>query len=213
MRNVRSGARRRGQRQGQRQGHSPDEPPHRQFEADLLEQQIKRLEHSERAALKRLGCSTDLATIYAILTREQPDPWPTRMAERNRRVALHAMHTLARLQKVRGHVAHGHENARLAAYEALLAGMSSNVAALGRLQRRNLYRASERAARARAEQSNSRGIPKDFPAMVKRYRASNPDDSDRTIAKRLADRIGRPVNTVRRWLGLLKQNGSRTVGT
>jgi hypothetical protein len=82
------------------------------------------------------------------------------------------MHTLSRLNKMRSHVAIGHENARLAAYEALMAGSMSNVAALGLLHRRNLHDASKKAARARAQRSTPAGMPgKRFATLVTQYRA------------------------------------------
>src|SRR5688500_4086235 len=95
-----------------------DEDAFWRSEMELVEAEISRREESARAILQSVGCSTDLVTIYDFLDDPKKAPWARRRtAARDRRRALHAMHTLALLSQVRGHIAPGEENARLAAYK------------------------------------------------------------------------------------------------
>src|SRR5687767_4704774 len=133
MRTMRRSAERRGQKQGQGGAAVTTAPADDdalwRFEMELVEAEISRREESERAILQSVGCSTDLVTIYEFLDDPKKAPWARRRtAARDRRRALHAMHTLALLSQVRGHIALGEENARLAAYKALVAGATSNLA-------------------------------------------------------------------------------------
>jgi len=174
----------------------------------LVEAQISRHEQVERAILERAGWPTDLPTIYAILAGEQKAPGGRRTAARDRRRALHAMHTLGLLSQVRSHLVIGNENARLAVYKALVAVTVSNPAASGHLTLQNVHAASQKAAQGRGPKNDAR-----LASAVASYRASNPEHSDRTMATNLAHRLGRKFDTVRGQIQRLKQNGSSTVGS
>ena len=99
----------------------------------------------------------------------------------------------------------GQENARLAAYEALFAGAVSNTAALGRISRGNVHRASQK-SKAGCKKSGTRPIDARLIALVESYHESHPPDhSGRTMAKNLAARLGRKVDPVRSQIRRFKQ--------
>jgi hypothetical protein len=101
-----------------------------QFEHQLIEDLLARIESAERAFLTAHGCPTDVVEIYRILAGERLPPWPRRTAPRDQRRALRGMHVLAHIAQARTHLRLSQDNAPLAARAALLAGLlASDTAA------------------------------------------------------------------------------------
>lgn len=184
------------------------------FEMKLVEDLLRRVEQTERAILAELGYPTNPAAIESILTGEQPAPWPKRSAERAKRRALLAMHTLVRVGEVRMYLGPAQENARTAAYAALFVGaLAGDVAidadlgvtfrakqgirsrkgvlvkaeALGR--RDEALRGAVQAERTKHPQATTRGVAR---ALLRRFGQTSTNHDERTKAiDALRQRIAR----------------------
>jgi hypothetical protein len=97
---------------------------------DQLEALLRRIEQAEHAILVELRCPTETVAIFDMLAGTRPAPWPARTAARDKKRALHAMHALLAVGRVRMHIAPSTENACRAAYEALTLGHLANDGAI-----------------------------------------------------------------------------------
>ena len=121
-----------------------DEAAQWQFEQELIDRLISRVERVSRDLLTAISCPTNSSANLRDLQGEAPAPWPAGARARNR--AERAMQVLVLLDQVRHSLALGHENARMAAYHALSAGLYAGDGALAAgLQDRASMAARERA--------------------------------------------------------------------
>jgi hypothetical protein len=164
------------------------------FEYERVNELLARIEETERALLISLRCPRDPVQIVAILEGKTPAPWPRRTAARDRKRAAHAMRVLLHISAVRRSIALGEENARLAAHQALLAGLYANSAsveaALGRKIRRKNTENAQHAREARRSDVVKR--ERDVRLESQRHRGS-----DRAIAAAVARKLNLNLNTVR----------------
>jgi hypothetical protein len=173
------------------------------LETKLIEDQLARIERAEHAILKEVGCPIDPAAIYAILAGEKPAPWPKRTAARDKQRALHAMHTLLAVQKTRRYLDPLHENPRLAAEAALMAGALAGDllinAALGATSRRT-NRTSGQKRWAHLKTRDAR-----IWQAAARYKAAHPGASTRDVAVKVttALKLRETPETIRGRLRLL----------
>ena len=151
-----------------------------QLEAKQIEDLITDVERAQRAFLDSIGVPSDPVLIYAILAGERPAPWPKRTAARDKRRALHAMHTLVWLAKARQHVRFGAENSRLAAHAGLIAGLHANNAAehaaLAMTTRTNNSRAGSR------RWAHLKERDAEWWQAARRYRMQHPHATSRVVA-------------------------------
>lgn len=172
-----------------------------ELEHQLAEDLLRRVENVERALLMSLNCPTEPVDIYAILNREQPEPWPRRTSARDRTRALQAMHVLLQIAEVRRSIALGHENARLAAHAALLAGLYANSgaieAALGRKVRQKNQRNAKRRRQEKSEvvARSEANVRREADRYRRQYK--HPTYSTRKMAETIADKLDINADTVR----------------
>ena len=105
-----------------------DEHERFEFEYQLVNKLFQECEAHEREFLSSLKCPTDPAGIDDVLSGRRPAPWPAKTSTRNRNRAQRAMRALVHIAQARGHLGPLHQNARLAAHDALLAGLYVNEA-------------------------------------------------------------------------------------
>lgn len=166
----------------------------------LIEELIRRVERAERALLQRLGCPTDLPAVYAILSGEREHTWSKRTAARDKARARHAMHALAHLAAARRYVGLGSENARLAAHEALLAGLYANDAAANAALAARVGAGSRRGAKARGEEIRAAASADTAEMRRLEQQFIESRGTRRGAASYIARRLSIPVYTVRRKL-------------
>jgi hypothetical protein len=99
-----------------------------QLENRILEDVLRKVEQYERTMLQEMNCPTDAASIYRFLNGDGPAPWPKRTAARDRQRAKYAMHALVHIAQTRHNLKIGDESPRVAAHNALLAGLYANAA-------------------------------------------------------------------------------------
>lgn len=121
-----------------------------QFERGLIDDLLARVERVEREILTELGYPTGLVEIY---TRLEATKAKTTTAKRAKQRAVHAMHTLAFIQRTRAALALGQENAREAAYAALHVGLYAGDAALNAVTRVNTRQGAGRGGTKTGEQT------------------------------------------------------------
>jgi hypothetical protein len=117
------------------------------FERGLIDTLLNQCEQNERAILLEFGCPTDPIAIYDILIGKRPAPWSGRRAKcakKDQQRAVVAMHALVYINKTRQHLELGHENPRLAAHAALIAGALSSTVARDAILRRQTGTAAKR---------------------------------------------------------------------
>jgi hypothetical protein len=152
-----------------------DEYTRWQFEQKLVTQLLGHVERAERGILRAIGCPADVAALYTILNGEQRAPWPARLSSRARQQARDAMHVLVHIAATRTHLALGHENARLAAHEALLAGLYAGDAALNAVMAAS-FRLKQRKAgegRGRGKTATAQQHDKKIATLIRRWNMSD----------------------------------------
>jgi hypothetical protein len=167
------------------------------FEKNLVEGILVKIERTEHAILERLGCPTDPEGIYRILAGEVLAPWPARTAKRDQERAKYAMHCLVLVRNVRNYLGPQpeHENPRLAAYWALLAGglagdlvKTAEDAPLG-LAKAQQHRETSRKG-GRAEKPKVKNRQTRWRERVLALRADKGDRSAQQIRMRYQEKYG-----------------------
>lgn len=175
------------------------------LEAEQTEQLLTRLEASERANLRALGCPTDPVGVYAILKGERPAPWRKRTAARDRRRATASMFALSLAQQARGHLSFGTENSHRAVYFVMLAmAHANNVAAnavLAEAERQGGQKGGRKSAAQRKRETARTAAT--ISRLVARWRASD----------ELRDQYRTPTAYVRAHTGLSTRTVQRHIKT
>jgi len=173
-----------------------------QLETQQLEDQLRRIERVERAALQRIKCPTDPAEIYRILARETRAPWSAARDAKCRARALHAMHALTYIRQVRQHS----DNPRLAAYNAVLAGMYGGGAALRAMQADRARAGAIVGGKERGKQitAEARHEAREIAKQSAAYDSSDEAQDNSTRTGFVAERRGVSKRTVARHLKRLR---------
>lgn len=167
-----------------------------QLEAQQVTSLLDQIEAAECEILRSMGCPTDPASIDDVLAGRKPEPWPSKTRAIDRRRARLALHALVHARSVRQYLGPTEdlENARLAAYHAVLAGAFAgdvvtveHHAKLGAKQRRQFAEISALGVEARRAPNH-----REFVQQVRAYRKRHPRHGTRAIANSLLPRFGNP---------------------
>lgn len=160
-----------------------------------------KVEATERGILQQIGCPTDPVQVFAIVNGQVPPPWPKHTAPRDQRRALHAMQVLVLLQQVRRHIGNpDSENARLAAHDALMAGLFSNDAATHIPLALKVRQQRSKAGRHRGE--GRRDVHQTWITAARSIQKLRPELSGMALARAVRQRLGiqQSINTIRQRL-------------
>ena len=175
------------------------------LEFKLVDDQLVRIERTEHAILRNLGCPTDPAAIYAILAGEKLAPWPKRTAARDIQRALHAMHALLAVQKTRRYLGPQDENPRLAAEAALMAGALAGDVLINAALGATLRRKNRTSGQKRWSDEDLQTRDKQIWRAAGVYKATHHGATTREVAREVkkALKLREATETVRARLRLL----------